>query len=346
MTDDSIAKATSTFGASTKSKLSNPAIGGAPEDQLRAPLEAFIKELAPLGGLAASIDLVGETTLSHLKIRPDYAVSVGNALVGFIEVKAPGKGADPRKFSDPHDKAQWGKLKALPNLLYTDGNSFSLWRNGEPAGKIVQLEGDVETSGAKLAAPSSLLPLVSDFLTWTPSPPTSARRLAEITARLCRLLRDEVLEQMELGNAGLANLAKDWRSLLFPNASDSEFADGYAQAVTFGLLIARAFDIPLKGGIDLAALQLKRSNSLIGTALSLLTENDETQAALSTSLSTLTRVLDEVNWHVISKDKAEAWLYFYEDFLEVYDNTLRKKTGSYYTPALSCSVSCARSQPM
>jgi hypothetical protein len=30
--------------------------------------------------------------------------------------------------------------------------------------------------------------------------------------------------------------------------------------------------------------------------------------------------------------KAETWLYFYEDFLEVYDNDLRKRTGSYYTP--------------
>jgi hypothetical protein len=39
-----------------------------------------------------------------------------------IEVKAPGKGADPRKFSDPHDKEQWDKLKSLPNLM--DG--FSL----------------------------------------------------------------------------------------------------------------------------------------------------------------------------------------------------------------------------
>ena len=28
----------------------------------------------------------------------------------------------------------------------------------------------------------------------------------------------------------------------------------------------------------------------------------------------------------------EAWLYFYENFLSVYDNALRKKTGSYYTP--------------
>src|SRR5207247_7521338 len=77
---------------------------------------------------------------------------------------------------------------------------------------------------------------------------------------------------------------------------------------------------------------LRKSNSLIGTALRLLTEDSSNQEALKTSLGTLTRVLDEVNWHTISKDKPEAWLYFYEDFLEIYDNALRKRTGSYYTP--------------
>ena len=39
-----------------------------------------------------------------------------------------------------------------------------------------------------------------------------------------------------------------------------------------------------------------------------------------------------MNWSTLSKDKPEAWLYFYEHFLEVYDNRLRKLTGSYYTP--------------
>ena len=100
-----------------------------------------------------------------MQTRPDYAVIVNNALVGFIEVKAPGKGCDPRKFADPHDKGQWGKLKSLPNLVYTDGNGFSLWRDGELAAKIVLLEGDIETSGAKLKAPETLRALVADFLT-------------------------------------------------------------------------------------------------------------------------------------------------------------------------------------
>ena len=53
---------------------------------------------------------------------------------------------------------------------------------------------------------------------------------------------------------------------------------------------------------------------------------------MKTSLGTLTRVLDAVNWQTISKGDPDAWLYFYEDFLEVYDNELRKLTGSYYTP--------------
>ena len=190
----------------------------------------------------------------------------------------------------------------------------------------------METSGAKLEAPPALLPLISDFLGWNPIPPPTARKLAEVTARLCRFLHDEVVEQMSLGSAGLTALAEDWRKLLFPDADNKQFADGYAQAVTFGLLVARARDIALSHGIHDAAQELRKTNSLIGTALGLLTDDAANQEALKTSLGTLTRVLDAVNWHTISKDKPEAWLYFYEDFLAVYNNTLRKRTGSYYTP--------------
>jgi len=333
LTSKTIAAAISTFGANTKSKLASVAVAGAPEDQLRGPLETLVHDLAQLGGLpGGSVYLVGETSLADLKTRPDFAVTVGNALVGFIEVKAPGKGADPRQFDDAHDRDQWNKLKSLPNLIYTDGNSFSLWRDGKIESAIVHLDGNVETSGAKLAAPATLLPLISDFLRWKPIPPKSAQKLAEVSARLCRLLRDEVVEQMAIGNPGLTALATDWRKLLFPQADDAQFADGYAQAVTFGLLVARARRISLSMGIENAAQELRKTNSLIGTALRLLTDDAANQNALKTSLGTLTRVLDAVDWPTITKDKPEAWLYFYEDFLEVYDNKLRKRTGSYYTP--------------
>ena len=61
----------------------------------------------------------------------------------------------------------------------------------------------------------------------------------------CRLLRDEVMEQLGLKSQALTDLAVDCRKLLFPDATDERFADGYAQAVTFGLLMARAKGIEL-----------------------------------------------------------------------------------------------------
>ena len=194
------------------------------------------------------------------------------------------------------------------------------------------MEGDVATAGNKLAAPDRLVSLFADFFQWEPQPPRSAAQLAVVTARLCRLLREEVVEQLGQESAPLTNLATDWRKLLFPSATDEAFADGYAQAVTFGLLMARARDITLADGLDRAAHELRQTNTLIGTALRLLTDDADNQATLKTSLATLTRVLDAVHWPAISKGDPEAWLYFYEDFLSVYDNELRKKTGSYYTP--------------
>ena len=327
--DEAIAK----FGIATKAKLSHPAARGAPEDQLRTPLETLVADLAVLAGLPpGTVVLIGESSLADIKTRPDYAVTLENALIGFIEVKAPGKGADPRRFRDPHDRAQWAKLQTLPNLIYTDGNGFSLWRNGEPAGPVLQLDGGVETAGGKLTAPESLVSLFADFFLWEPQPPRSAKELAGTAARLCRLLREEVTEQLERGSASLTNLATDWRKLLFPSATDEAFADGYAQAVTFGLLMARERDIVLADGLDQVARELRHSNTLIGTALRILTDAADNEKTLETSLATLTRVLDAVHWHSLSKGEPETWLYFYEDFLSVYDNDLRKKTGSYYTP--------------
>ena len=174
--------------------------------------------------------------------------------------------------------------------------------------------------------------LFADFFQWEPQPPRSPEQLAAATARLCRLLREEVTEQLGRGSASLTNLATDWRKLLFPNATDEAFADGYAQAVTFGLLMARARNIPLADGLARVAHELRQTNTLIGAALRLLTDDADQTTALPTSLTTLTRVLDAVHWPDVSKGDPEAWLYFYEEFLSVYDNDLRKKTGSYYTP--------------
>lgn len=328
----------STFGVEAQRRLS-ALVSGRPEEQLRAPLEILIPGIAELCGLpAGSVFLVPETPMPELAIRPDFAVmrrrGRADELIGFIEIKAPGKGADPRRFTDAHDKRQWEKLKALPNLIYTDGNEFSVWHDGELQADedmpgVVRLSGDLHTAGTGLTAPRSLLSAFQSFLNWSPIPPRNARELARISARLCRLLRDETLDRLAAKDAQVAALRADWRQVLFPEADDEHFADGYAQAVVFGLLMARARGVTLSQGLDHAARDLRATDSLIGTALGFLTANPST---LSTSLKTLARVLDAVDWNVISKGDEDAWLYFYEFFLETYDNKLRKLTGSYYTP--------------
>lgn len=333
MKDLTVENAVAEFGALAKSKLNNPSATGEPEDQLRAPFEQLLSRLAVLAGFKApQVVAVGETSLSEIHTRPDYAVTVHGALAGFVELKAPGKGADPRRFKGQHDKTQWARLSSLPNLIFCDGNSFSLWRNGELAHPMVRLDGDVDSSGDQLLPSKGLVELFELFLRWEPKAPSNARELAEVSARLCRLLRDEVSEALGRKVEALTSLATDWRGLLFPHATDKQFADGYAQAVTFGLLMARARGITIGNDLHKVADELKGSASLIGAALQLLTDSRETREELKTALRTLERVLDAVNWTKISKGKTDAWLYFYEDFLETYDNELRKATGSYYTP--------------
>jgi hypothetical protein len=320
------------FGAEAKRKLANPGIAGAPEDQLRAPLEALIPGLADAVSVVGRVTMVGETTLTEHASRPDYAVTVNGALTGFVEVKAPGKGADPRRYTDPHDQAQWKRLRALPNLIYTDGEGFTLWQEGELV-HAAALDGTLETAGSRLRATPDLPRLIKAFFDWNPIPPRTPQDLARVAARLCRLLRDTVAEETERGLPALSGLAAEWRTLLFPEATTEQFADGYAQAVTFGLLMARARDITLDDTLEGAARALRQANTtLIGTALRLLTDDPDIRASLSTALKTLVRVLNQVNWAALTRGRPDAWLYFYEDFLDVYDRSLRKRTGSYYTP--------------
>jgi hypothetical protein len=98
-----LAEIISEFGKSAKGKLANPAVTGAPEGQLRAPLETLVLQLAELAGHRRNaVKLVGETTLAHLSSRPDYAVSVRNALAGFIAHRQPNAPANAMATAGRH----------------------------------------------------------------------------------------------------------------------------------------------------------------------------------------------------------------------------------------------------
>ena len=125
------------FAGEVSSKIKSLA-AGRPEDQLRSPLEVFLKEAGDI--FREKIVAKGESRLPDRLGRPDYAVLVNKLLAGYIELKEPGKGADPKKFKG-HDRKQWHRFKSLPNLLYCDGNEWGLYREGKLERNIVKLSG-------------------------------------------------------------------------------------------------------------------------------------------------------------------------------------------------------------
>lgn len=303
---------------------------GEPEDQLRTPFESLLDAI----GQAIGIGVVckGEAVLPGRLGKPDYAVHAAGVLAGFAELKAPGAGADPRRFRG-HDARQWKRFQSLPNLLYCDGNEWGLWRDGALARPIVRLDGDVCLAGGKAVRPehaAGLLGLVRDFLAWEPVTPRRAEDLARLLAPLCKMLREDALDALRAESSPLRRLARDWREMLFPDADDARFADAYAQTVTFALLLARSEGSPTAHVAD-AVGWLASHHGLLSRALLVLTDS-RIQAELSASLRLLQRVINAIPPQAFAMQEKDPWLYFYEKFLGAYDPKLRKDAGVYYTP--------------
>lgn len=330
-------EAVSVFGEESKRKLSGP---GDREAAIRAPLEALLRTVGEHLGVPAVFH--DEVRDAERRVRPDYGVSVAGAISGYVEVKAPGRTIDPAQFSG-HDKLQWERQRDLPNLIYTNGTHWRLYRDGELlAGPLVLDGGTLETAGRHLLPPPELERLLTDFLRWKPAPITSVNALVRAIAPLTRLLRGEVIDQLAAERKAITagadryaqpftGLARDWRVLLFPQANDEAFADGYAQTVTFALLLARTEGIGLSGRpLHEIGAALGAGHSLMGKALQLLT--DDVAADFRVTLDLLVRVVGAVDWSRVRAGRRDTYLHLYEHFLELYDNELRRKSSSYYTP--------------
>ena len=322
------------FAASVTTK-STQITAGQPEDQLRGPFETFMEDAAQ--ALGWKVVCTGETPIPDRIGKPDYAVHLNQLLAGYVELKAPGVGATHDRFKG-HNRDQFKRFSAIPNILYTDGNEWALYRSGERVAKVVRLAGDVAKDGRKATALEDAYAverLLRDFLSWKPNIPVDSsgkidlKRFASLLAPLCRMLRDDVKDALKNPTSPLVELARDWRQLLFPDASDEQFADAYAQTVAFGLLLGRSEGAdPLT--LKTAQYALAVQHSLLSKALQVLTD-ENAHSEISASLNLLLRVIDHVSPAALTGPE-DPWLYFYEDFLAVYDPGLRRDAGAYYTP--------------
>ena len=137
------------FAESVKAKTGAP-VQGQPEEQLRAPFENFVASEATAWNW--EVVCVGEAILPDHLGRPDYAVERNRLLAGYVELKAPGVGANAARFRG-RDRAQFKRFSGIPNLLYTDGNEWALYRSGERVGAIVRLSGEIAVDGQDAVSP-------------------------------------------------------------------------------------------------------------------------------------------------------------------------------------------------
>jgi hypothetical protein len=341
-----IQKLVAKFGAECKERLRV----SDKEASLSLPVAQLVEAVG--GRWKLTPRLHPEYPLPEARVRPDYAVESAGRITGFLELKAPSHDITPDGFTK-RDREQWELMRRLPNVLYTNGHTWCLYRGGPRPLRTVRLVGDLYRSGSRIRTREpdgvSLQQLLREFLGWQPTVITTVRQLVTSVAPLCQYLRAEVLEQLVIERRmpdrpgtrrsapkPFTTLAHHWSKVLFPSTDgqdpDHLFADRYTQTIAFSLLLARIQGVQLSGRhFGEVARELKAGNTVMGRALQLLTETVDVEFARR--IDTLVRVVDAVDWPAIRAQNPDAHVHLYEDFLQEYDRELRKRSGTYYTPA-------------
>ncbi len=169
-----------------------------------------------------------------------------------------------------------------------------------------------------------------------------AIRLAELARRIRRRVNQIVDYESEQGS--FRRLHKAFRESLIHDLDEDDFADTYAQTVTYGLLSARISDPKkAKGGDDFAS-HMRTSpflRDLMGSLLGAGVKKDTGRRGIDfdeLGLSEVTQLLDDANMEAVLRDfgdrnpQEDPVIHFYELFLKEYDPKKRMQRGVFYTP--------------
>lgn len=312
--------------------------GDAREESFYATLAGMLEEVAQATGRSH----VRVTTLPKATDagNPDFRLWNGtDRVIGYVEAKKPTEeNLDPIENSE-----QLRRYRAtFPNLILTNFLEFRLYRDGERvasvlAGRPVVLNSlrtspPVENAG-------DLHALIDRFLDFSLPKVFTAESLAVELAKRTRFLRDVVEEQLREERdrpATLAGFYEAFQNYLIGRLTEEDFADLYAQTITYGLFAARtragngfnrrsAFDnIPRTIGV---LRDLFRFISLGDLPEQLAWCVDDITEVLA--VADAPGILDRYYREGRGNDPI---VHFYETFLAQYDPAERERRGVYYTP--------------
>ncbi|MHB8942317.1 MAG: type ISP restriction/modification enzyme [Bellilinea sp.] len=306
--------------------------GIATEHTYRGTLELLVESFAR--GVDASNDP------KHLACgAPDFIVEKGKVPLGYIETKD--VGADLNQIEKSEQMRRY--LKALNNLILTDYLEFRWYVNGEKKRTVrVAESGRNGRLTQSVNAAENIENLIKDFFAVEAPTVTSPKELANRLAGVTHFIRDQIIQALNSGDAalqkGLEEQYSAFRDLLLPALKADEFADLYAQAMTYGLFAAK-LSAPETEKFTLAgAYQFLFGNKFLRRLFSDVSEELDEIEIIRPYLQDIVSLLNRADFHAILADfgrrtrTEDPVVHFYETFLAAYDPKLRESRGVYYTP--------------
>jgi hypothetical protein len=323
------------------------AMPGATEHTYREPLVRFLQAAAEDLGLG-QVQVHGELRLADVG-QPDLqVVNADGAAIGYGETKVPGTATDFERVLESEQVARY--RASIDNLLVTDFLRFTIFRPEVGRLQATLIEPPSRLSAGTFAVSQPTLTVLSDvlatFFSARAPEATSAEQLADGLARRATLLRDAIRTLLspvrkddparEEGEA-LRRLWEFYRRSLMSDMEADDFADTYAQTLTYALFLARLESGPIRD-LESAWRAIPPDVPILRSAIEPLRAAGRLPQAvgvwLTDSLHLLAGTSDEII-HGIghpSAGKPDPILYFYEHFLAAYNKAERIQKGVYYTP--------------
>jgi len=320
---------TETYIASIKSDFRS---GKATEHTYRPALEKFMESLGH--GIKASNDP------KHIECgAPDFIIEKGHIPLGYVETKDVGADLNKVEKSDQIQRYQ----KALHNLILTDYLEFRWYKNGKLERKVRVAE---ITKDGRLTEVNpygnNLEQLFRDFYITEAPTVTSPKELANRLASVTHFIREQIIAALNSGDPDLQKSLEGrynaFKELLLPAIKPEEFADLYAQAMTYGLFAAK-LSAPEETRFTLAgAYQFLFGNKFLRRLFSDVSEELDEIDIIRPYLQDIVSLLNRADFASILADfgrrtrTEDPVVHFYETFLAAYDPKLRESRGVYYTP--------------
>lgn len=269
--------------------------------------------------------------------NPDFRVWDGrHQVTGYIEAKQPD--TDLNKIAETEQLKRY--RGTFPNVILTDFFEFRLYKDGELVDKVsIGRPFVAEKLGENppLENVDEFLELLKQFFSHSVPRTLRASSLAKELAKRTRFL-EHIIERelVEEENKNLTGFYKAFQQHLMAGLKKAEFADLYAQTVTYGLFAARtrANDtftrenavkfIPSTIGILKEVFQFISYGQLPENVRWIVDDIAEILNAAD-----INQILDRYYEEGKGKDPI---IHFYETFLSHYDPKLREQRGVYYTP--------------